>query len=56
MNDFSRAYVNGVLLFGHMLKIFLENKEDVATLQFAQAFRNITFKGTGHLRANNSDT
>ncbi|XP_045040257.2 guanylyl cyclase C [Desmodus rotundus] len=45
MNDFSRAYVNGVLLFGHMLKIFLENKEDVATLQFAQAFRNITFKG-----------
>ncbi|KAF6118935.1 guanylate cyclase 2C [Phyllostomus discolor] len=45
MNYFSRAYANGVLLFGHMLKIFLENKEDIATLKFAQAFKNITFKG-----------
>ncbi|KAM5335711.1 guanylyl cyclase C [Glossophaga mutica] len=45
MTDFSRAYANGVLLFGHMLKIFLENKEDITTLKFAQAFRNITFKG-----------
>ncbi|XP_036992543.2 guanylyl cyclase C [Artibeus jamaicensis] len=45
MNDFSRAYVNGVLLFGHVLNIFLENKEDVTTLDFAHAFRNITFKG-----------
>lgn len=54
MNYFSRAYVNGVLLFGHVLKIFLENKEDIATLKFAQAFRNITFKGTGRLRANNN--
>ncbi|XP_036889837.1 heat-stable enterotoxin receptor [Sturnira hondurensis] len=45
MNYFSHAYVNGVLLFGHMLKIFLENKQDVTTLKFARAFRNITFKG-----------
>ncbi|XP_054446894.1 guanylyl cyclase C [Pteronotus mesoamericanus] len=45
MNDFSLAYLNGVLLFGHMLKTFLENKESVTSYKFAQAFRNVTFEG-----------
>uniref|UniRef100_A0A8D2ACL9 Guanylate cyclase n=1 Tax=Sus scrofa TaxID=9823 RepID=A0A8D2ACL9_PIG len=44
-NDFTLAYMNGVLLFGHMLKIFLEKREDVTTSKFAHAFRNITFEG-----------
>lgn len=44
-NDFAAAYLDGVLLFGHMLKIFLENGEDVTTSKFAHAFRNITFEG-----------
>ncbi|XP_008070068.1 heat-stable enterotoxin receptor [Carlito syrichta] len=43
--DFAFAYLNGVLLFGHMLKTFLENKEAVNTSKFAHAFRNITFEG-----------
>lgn len=53
-NNFALAYLNGILLFGHMLKIFLENGEDITTLKFAQAFRNLTFEGTGFLRANNN--
>lgn len=53
-NDFALAYLNGVLLFGHVLKIFLENKERVTTPKFAHAFRNLTFEGTGHLRAKNN--
>ncbi|XP_022433355.1 heat-stable enterotoxin receptor isoform X3 [Delphinapterus leucas] len=44
-NDFAAAYLDGVLLFGHMLKIFLENGEEVTTPKFAHAFRNITFEG-----------
>uniref|UniRef100_A0A8C6FT39 guanylate cyclase n=1 Tax=Moschus moschiferus TaxID=68415 RepID=A0A8C6FT39_MOSMO len=44
-NDFAAAYLDGVLLFGHMLKIFLENGEDITTSKFAHAFRNITFEG-----------
>ncbi|XP_060022820.1 guanylyl cyclase C [Lagenorhynchus albirostris] len=44
-NDFAAAYFNGVLLFGHMLKIFLENGEEVTTPKFAHAFRNVTFEG-----------
>lgn len=52
-NDFSLAYLDGVLLFGHMLKIFLESGEDVTTPKFAHAFRNLTFEGTGLLRTNN---
>ncbi|XP_057557207.1 guanylyl cyclase C isoform X3 [Hippopotamus amphibius kiboko] len=44
-NDFAAAYLNGVLLFGHMLKIFLENGEEVTTPKFARAFRNVTFEG-----------
>uniref|UniRef100_A0A8C6QNJ0 Guanylate cyclase n=1 Tax=Nannospalax galili TaxID=1026970 RepID=A0A8C6QNJ0_NANGA len=39
--------IYGTLLFGHMLKIFLENGEDVATSKFAHAFRNLTFPGYG---------
>ncbi|KAB1254315.1 Heat-stable enterotoxin receptor [Camelus dromedarius] len=44
-NDFAVAYLDGVLLFGHMLKLFLENGEDVTTTKFAYAFRNLTFEG-----------
>ncbi|XP_047641714.1 guanylyl cyclase C [Phacochoerus africanus] len=44
-NGFTLAYMNGVLLFGHMLKIFLQKREDVTTSKFAHAFRNITFEG-----------
>uniref|UniRef100_A0A8C6CMN8 Guanylate cyclase n=1 Tax=Monodon monoceros TaxID=40151 RepID=A0A8C6CMN8_MONMO len=44
-NDFAAAYFDGVLLFGHMLKIFLKNGEEVTTPKFAHAFRNITFEG-----------
>ncbi|XP_066866707.1 guanylyl cyclase C isoform X2 [Kogia breviceps] len=44
-NDFAAAYFDGVLLFGHMLKIFLENGEEVTTPKFAHAFRNVTFEG-----------
>ncbi|KAL2776802.1 heat-stable enterotoxin receptor precursor [Daubentonia madagascariensis] len=45
--DFALAYLNGILLFGHMLKIFLENGEDILTPKFAHAFRNLTFEGYG---------
>ncbi|XP_024589136.1 heat-stable enterotoxin receptor isoform X2 [Neophocaena asiaeorientalis asiaeorientalis] len=44
-NAFAAAYFDGVLLFGHMLKIFLENGEEVTTPKFAHAFRNVTFEG-----------
>nr|XP_048288405.1 guanylyl cyclase C [Myodes glareolus] len=44
-NDFSLAYLEGTLLFGHMLKTFLENKENITTTKFARAFRNLTFQG-----------
>ncbi|XP_015353675.1 guanylyl cyclase C [Marmota marmota marmota] len=44
-NDFALAYLDGTLLFGHMLKIFLENGEAIATSKFAHAFRNLTFQG-----------
>ncbi|KAG8513796.1 Heat-stable enterotoxin receptor, partial [Galemys pyrenaicus] len=44
-NKFAVAYLNGVLLFGHMLKTFLENGDNLTTFQFAQAFRNLTFQG-----------
>ncbi|XP_007942661.1 heat-stable enterotoxin receptor [Orycteropus afer afer] len=44
-NDFSLAYLDGVLLFGHMLKMFLENGESMVTSKFAHAFRNLTFEG-----------
>ncbi|XP_008577320.1 PREDICTED: heat-stable enterotoxin receptor, partial [Galeopterus variegatus] len=44
-NDFALAYMDGVLLFGHMLKIFLENGEDILTSKFAHAFKNLTFEG-----------
>ncbi|XP_059114700.1 guanylyl cyclase C [Peromyscus eremicus] len=46
-NDFSLAYLEGTLLFGHMLKIFLENGENVTSNEFAHAFRNLTFQGFG---------
>ncbi|KAM9671733.1 guanylyl cyclase C [Trichechus inunguis] len=44
-NNFAIAYLDGVLLFGHMLKIFLENGENVITPKFAHAFRRLTFEG-----------
>nr|XP_004671907.1 heat-stable enterotoxin receptor [Jaculus jaculus] len=44
-NDFAHAYLEGTLLFGHMLKIFLENGEKITTSKFAHAFRNLTFPG-----------
>lgn len=44
-NDFALAYLDGTLLFGHMLKIFLENGEPIATSKFTHAFRNLTFPG-----------
>ncbi|XP_059968422.1 guanylyl cyclase C isoform X3 [Mesoplodon densirostris] len=44
-DDFAAAYFNGVLLFGHMLRIFLENGKEVTTSKFAHAFRNVTFEG-----------
>ncbi|KAL6082554.1 hypothetical protein STEG23_001585, partial [Scotinomys teguina] len=44
-NDFSLAYLEGTLLFGHMLKVFLKNGENVTTPKFAHAFRNLTFQG-----------
>ncbi|KAF3816306.1 hypothetical protein GH733_014479, partial [Mirounga leonina] len=44
-NNFALAYLDGILLFGHILKKFLENGEAVTTPKFAQAFRNLTFEG-----------
>ncbi|XP_040823263.1 heat-stable enterotoxin receptor [Ochotona curzoniae] len=44
-NDFALAYLDGVLLFGHMLKTFLKNEENINTSKFAHAFRNLTFQG-----------
>ncbi|KAL1775881.1 heat-stable enterotoxin receptor [Sigmodon hispidus] len=44
-NDFSLAYLEGTLLFGHMLQVFLENGENITTRKFARAFRNLTFQG-----------
>ncbi|XP_004592636.2 guanylyl cyclase C [Ochotona princeps] len=44
-NDFALAYLDGVLLFGHMLKTFLERDENINTSKFAHAFRNLTFQG-----------
>ncbi|CAH7428410.1 Gucy2c [Phodopus roborovskii] len=44
-SDFSLAYLEGTLLFGHMLKIFLENGENITSSKFARAFRNLTFQG-----------
>lgn len=35
-----------------MLKTFLGNGKDVNTDELAHAFRNLTFEGTGPLRAN----
>lgn len=44
-SDFSLAYLEGTLLFGHMLQTFLENGENVTGPKFARAFRNLTFQG-----------
>ncbi|XP_012303060.1 guanylyl cyclase C [Aotus nancymaae] len=43
--DFALAYLNGILLFGHMLQIFLEKGDNITTPEFAHAFRNLTFQG-----------
>ncbi|XP_069347304.1 guanylyl cyclase C [Eulemur rufifrons] len=45
--DFAVAYLNGILLFGHMLTTFLENREKIPSSKFAYAFRNLTFEGYG---------
>ncbi|KAK1341356.1 hypothetical protein QTO34_017762 [Cnephaeus nilssonii] len=45
LNDFSLAYLNGILLFGHVLKTFLGNGKDVNTDELGHAFRNLTFEG-----------
>ncbi|XP_006170026.1 heat-stable enterotoxin receptor [Tupaia chinensis] len=44
--EFALAYLDGILLFGHVLQKFLENGEDVTGPEFAHAFRNLSF--TGH--------
>ncbi|XP_004845892.1 heat-stable enterotoxin receptor [Heterocephalus glaber] len=44
--DFALAYLDGTLLFGHVLKTFLENGEIITTSKFAHAFRNLTFEGS----------
>ncbi|XP_051011451.1 guanylyl cyclase C isoform X2 [Acomys russatus] len=44
-NDFSLAYLEGTLLFGHMVQTFLEKGESIPSSEFAHAFRNITFQG-----------
>ncbi|XP_035111170.1 guanylyl cyclase C isoform X2 [Callithrix jacchus] len=43
--DFALAYLNGILLFGHMLQIFLAKGDNITTPEFAHAFRNLTFQG-----------
>ncbi|XP_005379051.1 PREDICTED: heat-stable enterotoxin receptor isoform X1 [Chinchilla lanigera] len=43
---FALAYLDGILLFGHMLKTFLQNGEIITTPKFAHAFRNLTFEGS----------
>ncbi|XP_023565360.1 heat-stable enterotoxin receptor isoform X2 [Octodon degus] len=45
LTDFELAYLDGTLLFGHILKTFLQNGENITTLKFAHAFRNLTFEG-----------
>ncbi|KAM4820343.1 LOW QUALITY PROTEIN: guanylyl cyclase C, partial [Thomomys bottae] len=44
-NDFAFAYLDGTLLFGHVLQTFLERGETVNTSTFSHAFRNLTFQG-----------
>ncbi|KAM5263777.1 guanylyl cyclase C isoform 2-T2 [Ctenodactylus gundi] len=52
---FALAYLDGTLLFGHMLKTFLKNGERITTPKFAHAFRNLTFQGaTGPVTLDNS--
>ncbi|XP_039766609.1 heat-stable enterotoxin receptor [Ornithorhynchus anatinus] len=41
---FAVAYLDGVLLFGHMLKKLLQNKETL-DFSFGRLFRNLTFPG-----------
>ncbi|NP_001166430.1 guanylyl cyclase C precursor [Cavia porcellus] len=45
-SDFALAYLDGILLFGHMLKTFLRNGENTTAHKFAHAFRNLTFEGS----------
>ncbi|KFO27223.1 Heat-stable enterotoxin receptor [Fukomys damarensis] len=45
-SDFALAYLDGTLLFGHLLKTFLQNGETITTSKFAHAFRNLTFEGS----------
>uniref|UniRef100_A0A6I8NS52 Guanylate cyclase n=1 Tax=Ornithorhynchus anatinus TaxID=9258 RepID=A0A6I8NS52_ORNAN len=43
-DEFAVAYLDGVLLFGHMLKKLLQNKETL-DFSFGRLFRNLTFPG-----------
>ncbi|EPQ08127.1 Heat-stable enterotoxin receptor [Myotis brandtii] len=45
LNDFSLAYLNGILLFGHVLQTFLGKGKEIDTDKLAHAFRNLTFEG-----------
>uniref|UniRef100_A0A7M4DZV4 Guanylate cyclase n=1 Tax=Crocodylus porosus TaxID=8502 RepID=A0A7M4DZV4_CROPO len=44
-NDFVIGYLNGVLLFGHVLKKFILANQPVLPDSFIKAFRNVTFEG-----------
>ncbi|XP_019370454.1 PREDICTED: heat-stable enterotoxin receptor isoform X3 [Gavialis gangeticus] len=44
-NDFVIGYLNGVLLFGHVLKKFILANQTVLPDNFIKEFRNVTFEG-----------
>nr|XP_004611426.1 unnamed protein product [Sorex araneus] len=44
-SHFTLAYLNGVLLFGHLIKTFIESGKNLTTAEFAHAFKNLTFQG-----------
>ncbi|XP_019336511.1 guanylyl cyclase C isoform X1 [Alligator mississippiensis] len=44
-NDFVIGYLNGVLLFGHVLKKFILANQPVLPVNFIKEFRNVTFEG-----------
>ncbi|XP_069867749.1 guanylyl cyclase C [Dipodomys merriami] len=43
--DFALAYLDGTLLFGHLLQIFLQRGQAPDSSSFPLAFRNLTFPG-----------
>ncbi|KAM4722836.1 guanylyl cyclase C [Rhinophrynus dorsalis] len=44
-NDFAAGYLDGVLLFGHILKKFLRSPDIKQSFSFIGQFRNISIKG-----------